>query len=162
MGLRRAVFGESLSRTLIRGLAAGLLLLVVSKTLVIPIRATGISMLPTFGDGQLLLFNAMAYRWTDPARGDIVVITTDERDVALVKRVIALPGERVGIVDGQVFVDDVALEEPYLRKRSAWNVDETVLGPTEYFVIGDNRAMPPRNHTFGAVARGRIRARLMF
>jgi signal peptidase I len=162
MSLKRIVFGASPGRTLVRGLTLALLLLVGSKTVAIPIRATGISMLPTFGDGQLLFFNAIAYRWAAPARGDVVVITMEARDVVLVKRIIALPGERVRIVDGQVLVDDVPLAEPYLRHRSAWNVDEVVLTPDEYFVIGDNRAMAPRNHTFGAVSRDRLYARLLF
>lgn len=162
MELRRAVFGESLGRTLVRGLALALLLVVVSKRLLIPVRATGISMQPTFGDGQLLLFNAMAYRWSDPARGDVVMITAEGQNVALVKRVIALPGERVEIVDGEVVVDGEVLDEPYLVKRSAWNVGEVVLEPDEYFVVGDNRSMAPRHHTFGTVPRDRIRARLMF
>ncbi len=162
MELRRVVFGASLGRTLVRGLALALLIVVVSKTLLIPVRATGISMLPTFGDGQLLLFNAIAYRWSDPARGDVVMIAAEGQDVALVKRVIGLPGERVEIVDGEVVIDGEVLDEPYLVKRSAWNVGDMILGPDEYFVVGDNRSMAPRHHTFGAVPRARIRARLMF
>ncbi len=54
------------------------------------------------------------------------------------------------------------LDEPYLRQPQPVERGRGVLGPDEYFVIGDNRAMAPRNHTFGAVARNRIRARLMF
>ena len=54
------------------------------------------------------------------------------------------------------------LDEPYLQYRSRWNVDEVVLGLDEYLVIGDNRAMPSSHHTFGAVPRARLRARLIF
>jgi signal peptidase I len=162
VALREIVFGQSLGRTLIRGLAIGLLLLVISKTFVIPIRASGISMQPTFEDGQLLFFNAMAYRLGEPSRGDVVVITMDARDAVLVKRVIGLPGERIRIDGGQVVVNDVPLAEPYVQKKSAWQVDELVLAPDEFFVIGDNRSMAQRHHTFGAVTRDRLYARLMF
>lgn len=162
MGLRELVFGKSVGRTLVRGLLVGLLILVLSKSLVIPIRATGISMEPTFADGQLLFFNAVAYRVGRPARGDVVVITLAADDAVLVKRVVALPGERVRIEDGQVFVDDRPLEEPYVLKASRWNVEELVLGPGEFFVIGDNRSMAQRLHTFGTVGRERLYARLLF
>lgn len=162
MAWREVVFGQSLGRTLVRGLLLGLLLLVASRTFVIPIRATGISMQPTFEDGQLLFFNAMAYRLGEPARADVVVITMDAKDVVLVKRVIALPGERVRITDGRVFVDDRPLDEPYLHKSSRWNVEELRLERDEFFVIGDNRSMTQGNHTFGTVTRDRLYARLMF
>jgi signal peptidase I len=156
------VVGESPGRTILRGLSVALLLLVFSRTVVVPIRATGISMLPTYADGQLLFFNAVAYRFANPARGDIVAITLEARESVLVKRVVALPGERVRIEEGTVLVDDVPLPEPYLRGGGRWNIDELTLAADEYFVVGDNRSMAPGLHTFGAVTRDRLFARLMF
>ena len=162
MSWQRAIVGASFSRSLIRGLALGALLLVVSRTLVVPIRATGISMLPTYADGQLLFFNTLAYTFDDPARGDIVAITLEGGDAVLVKRVVALPGERVRIAQGVVFVDDAPLLEPYAHRRAPWNMPEATIAAGECFVIGDNRGMNPRNHTFGSVSRERLYGRLMF
>jgi signal peptidase I len=159
---QHAVGGRSFSRSLIRGLALGAVLLIVSQTLIVPIRATGISMLPTYADGQLLFFNTLAFSFGSPARGDIVAITLEDGDAVLVKRVIALPGERVRIEDGTVIVNDERLQEPYAKRRLPWNVEEVALGADEYFVIGDNRGMSPRNHTFGVVTRDRLHGRLMF
>jgi signal peptidase I len=162
VSLKQILVGQSFKRTLIRGLALAAALLVVSRTLVVPVRAVGISMLPTYADGQLLLFSALAYRVTEPVRGDIVMVTLETEDAVLVKRVIALPGERIQIVEGTVIVNDEPLREPYLHKKSAWNVGEVELGAGEYFVIGDNRSMSARNHTFGVVDRPSLLGRLMF
>lgn len=77
------------------------------------------------------------------------------------KRVIGLPGERIRIAKGDVLVDGEPLSEPYLLNRSpAWNWPtngaDRILGPDEYFVVGDNRAMPLENHYFGVADRKRI------
>jgi signal peptidase I len=79
-----------------------------------------------------------------------------------VKRVIALPGERVRIDDGTVFVNGQPLPEPYVERRQPWNVEEITLAGDEYFVIGDNRGMRARDHMFGAVSRKRLYGRLIF
>jgi signal peptidase I len=103
----------------------------------------------------------MAYRVAEPRRGDIVALSMDA-DAVLVKRVIGLPGERVRIDNGVVMIDDGRLDEPYIHGRAAWNVNEVTLGDGEYYVIGDNRRMAVRNHTFGVVSRARLFGRLMF
>jgi signal peptidase I len=163
VGFTRALVGQSPGRTLIRGLALGALLLVGSKTIAVPVRASGISMLPTYVDGQLLFFNTLAYRFDDPARGDIVAITYDaEGPAVLIKRVIALPGERVRIENGILYVDDVRVGEPYVHERARWNVDEFPLADDEYLVIGDNRSMALENHTFGIVSREALAGRILF
>ncbi len=79
----------------------------------------------------------------------------------LVKRIIALPGERVRIDDGQVVVNGLPLDEPYCVYRLAWNVAEARLGPEEVFVIGDNRSMLEKHHDFGRADRSRILGRLI-
>jgi signal peptidase I len=161
MTLRDLLVGRSLGRSLIRGLGLGAALLLGSHFLLTPVRAHGISMVPTYDEGQLLFVNRLAYRFGTLHRGDIVAITLKTGEAVLVKRIIALPGERVSIVDGQVLVDGQPLDEPYCKFRLPWNIAETRLGPDEVFVIGDNRSMLEENHTFGRAPADRILGRMI-
>jgi len=161
MDLRQLLVGRSLGRSLIRGLAMALALLLGSWFILMPVRAHGPSMTPTYADEQLLLVNRLAYRFGEMQRGDVVAITLSGGQAVLVKRIVALPGERIRIEDGQVVVDDVPLDEPYCVYRLPWNVGEVQLGPDEVFVIGDNRAMQEKHHTFGRADRRRILGRMI-
>jgi signal peptidase I len=162
MTLRELLIGRSLGRSLIRGLLIGAVLMAGSRFVLVPVRAHGISMVPTYDEGQLLFANRLAYRFGRPVqRGDVVAITLKAGNAVLVKRVIGLPGERVRIDQGQVFVDDRPLDEPYCVYRLPWNIQETQLGPDEIFVIGDNRSMLEKHHDFGRAPQGRILGRMI-
>jgi signal peptidase I len=79
-----------------------------------------------------------------------------------VKRVIGLPGERVAIRNGTVYINGEPLDEPYVRlKRRPWNYPKNSsepreLGPNEYFIVGDNRSLGEDYHDFGVVNESRI------
>ncbi len=80
-----------------------------------------------------------------------------------VKRIIALPTERVSIVDGIVEVNGAPLIEPYVEKRAAVELSRrSRSAPREYFVIGDNRSMKMGDHDFGRVDARRILGMLLF
>lgn len=162
MTLRRALVGRSPGRTLVRALLLATVIVVASRVALSPVRASGISMLPTYAEGQLLWLNRLAYRMGMPARGDVVAITLAGGRAVLVKRIIGLPGERVRLEAGQVFVDDQPLPEPYRRLPSDWSVEELALGPDEYYVVGDNRSMPVALHDFGTARRERLLGRLLW
>lgn len=138
-----------------------LLLWGASRTLVTPLWASGISMAPSIVDGEFLLVNRVAYVFGSPRRGDIVAIRLAGGSAALVKRVIGLPGERVTMASGVVLVNGQPLEEPYVAQRDEWDVPEVILGINEYFVVGDNRGMPAKNHDFGSTHVSRIMGRLV-
>lgn len=113
-------------------------------------------MQPTLRDGQFVLVNRLAYWRSDPTRGDIVALSLAGRRVLYIKRVVGMPGDRVRISGGTVYVNDAALDEPYVRQRRRWDVPEAVLADDEYLMIGDNRGMPMRQHDFGKARRDRI------
>jgi signal peptidase I len=161
MTLRDLLVGRSAGRSLLRGLVIAVVLLLGSQLLLTPVRAHGISMFPTYDEGQLLLANRLAYRLGPVQRGDVVAITLKGGQAVLVKRIVGLPGERVRIVAGQVFVDDRPLDEPYCRYRLPWNIQEATLGPDEVYVIGDNRSMLEKHHDFGRAPISRILGRMI-
>lgn len=119
-------------------------------------------MLPTYGPDRLHFVNRLSYGTTGPKRGDVVAIQMAGPHVLYVKRIVGLPGERVAIAGGQVLVNGTALAEPYIQYRKPWDVEEVTLGPSEYFVIGDNRGMSAGEHDFGRVQLDRILGRVVF
>jgi signal peptidase I len=130
--------------------------------ILIPIRAEGISMQPTYQTGTLHLVNRFAFASRSPARGDVVAIRLAGPHVLYVKRIIGLPGERLAIVRGQVYINGGALIEPYVHSRRPWDVAEVTLTSQEYFVIGDNRGMSAGDHDFGRVETSRIVGKVIF
>ena len=159
---RRIVFGRNPRRTAVRVLVLASISFITFRWVLIPMRAEGISMLPTYQSGSLNLVNRLAYLNQKPSRGDIVAIRLAGPHVLYVKRIIALPGERISMSEGQVYVNGAPLIEPYVRNRKPWDVPEVTLTSREYFVIGDNRGMRASDHDFGRVDFSRIVGRIVF
>ncbi len=154
--VRIVVIGRNPKVTLVR---VGVLIVtcfVVFKFVLLHIQIVGISMLPTYPDHSRHFLNQLAYRWHEPQRGDVVGIRLAGFHEMYMKRIIGLPGETVAFVDGRVLINGEVLAEPYEKTACDWNRDPVKLGPTEYFVVGDNRTMPMGLHTFGKVERERI------
>ncbi len=77
----------------------------------------------------------------------------------LLKRVVALEGETVEFRDGKLFVNGGEIDEPYVRGPYHWNLAPRQVGQDRVYVVGDNRSMPVKSHTFGQVSRQRILGR---
>jgi signal peptidase I len=154
--LRTLLIGARPRRTMLRAAALISTAYILFGHVLIPVRGQGPSMQPTVRDGQLVFVNRLAYWRSDPTRGDIVAISLAGRRVLYVKRIVGLPGDRVRIAAGTVYVNDAALDEPYVERRRRWDVPETELAENEYLMIGDNRSMPMWQHDFGKARRERI------
>ena len=100
--------GRHPRRTLARAAARVGLSVVIFGWVLLPLRAQGISMQPTFEPGGYHLVNRLALLFRQPARGDIVAIRLAGPGVMNVKRIVGLPGERVRIAGGVVYVNDRA------------------------------------------------------
>ena len=97
-------------------------------------------------------------------RGDVVVFDYPPQPIRqFLKRIIGLPGETVTILDGQVYIDEKLLEEPYVENACRGNTcDGTwLIGPEEYFVLGDNRGASQDSQNFGPVDRQYIHGKAM-
>lgn len=123
-------------------------------------RVDGQSMVPTLVDGELILASKAAYWFQEPARGDIVVLRPpqDEGGTPYIKRIIGLPGERVTIREGRVYINGVVLNEPYVSGPTAYS-GEWVVTPGTYFVLGDNRNHSSDSHAWGLLPRRNIIAK---
>jgi signal peptidase I len=156
-GLVRVIaIGRNPKNTLIRIVVLVVVCFVVFNFILLPIRVTGISMLPAYKDRSVNCVNRLAYLWHEPRRGDVVSIRYAGPHVMLMKRIVGLPGETVAFKDGRVLINGTPLDEPYEKSPCDWNLPPVKLGADEYFVVGDNRTMPAELHTFGRVERERI------
>ena len=157
----RILLGANPRATLIRAAVLIAAAIVVFGYILLPIRMEGISMLPTYSGG-INFANRYAYRWSPPQRGDAVAVRMAGEGVVFVKRIVGMPGERVGIEVGVVMINGEPLIESHVLYKTLWNMPDVTLGPDEYFLIGDNRGMPMKNHDFGKASRGRIIGKMVF
>ena len=113
------------------------------------VRVDGLSMNPTLQHGEYVLVSRLTYRTGEPERGDIIVFSfpVDQKQ-DLIKRVIGLPGETVNIRNGEVLINGMKLEEPYIAQSPVYNGTWTV-GAGELFVLGDNRNDSKDSHQWG-------------
>ena len=126
-------------------------------------RVYGQSMEPNLHTNQRLVVEKLSYHFHGPRRGDVVVLRdpTGGPDL-LIKRVIGLPGERITIADGHVYVDGVAIEEPYLDQETQGSGRSWLVPPLHVFVMGDNRSASRDSRTFGAVPLSQVVGRAVF
>jgi signal peptidase I len=132
------------------------------------VHVEGLSMFATLDDNDYLIANKIDYRLHPPQRGDIVILrppTNNSQD--FIKRIIALPGERLLIRDGVVYINGHKLDEPYLPEAwtqfNNWGGDNgTVMPPNDYFVMGDNRNRSQDSRSFGPIGRDRIDGKAWF
>ncbi len=145
-------------------ISAGVSILIITF-LYQPVRVEGTSMLPGLEDHDRLFINKFVYHIESIQRGDIVVFHYP-RDPAksYIKRVIGLPGDRIWIGDGHVWVNGVELKESYVPDlyRDSRSMAETVIPDDSYFVMGDHRSISSDSREFGAVERDLIYGKAVF
>lgn len=131
----------------------GILMYFVCKAYVVSIEyVMDDSMQPTVGKGGYYLVNRYVYHFSEPERGDVVVLqrgdySSDEE----VKRVIGLPGETVLIKSGAVFIDGRRLDEPYASGATFPDYGPNTMGEDVYFVLADNRTLREDSREYGPV-----------
>jgi len=136
------------------------------------VHVLGFSMVPTLNDNDYLVATKIDLRFTDPQRGDIVILKDPlDNSQDFVKRVIGLPGEQLRIQSGKIYINGQSLDEPYLSGGEPWVTDNDwprgaasastgeVIPVGTYFVMGDNRNHSSDSRTFGPIRRDQIEAR---
>jgi signal peptidase I len=125
----------------------------------------GSSMTPGIQDGDRILLEPWSYRLGPIARGDVVVLRYPlDPEIDYLKRIIGLPGDRVTLARGAVWVNGERLDEPYVEAIDTSSSLSLEVAEGQYFVLGDNRPRSSDSREFGTVAgeyvRGRVDLRL--
>jgi len=131
-----------------------------------PHEVVGRSMYPTYEDGEFLMANKVQYQISEPKRGDVIIFKYSETQ-DFIKRIIGLPGETVGLQDGEIYIDGKILNESayldeaiYTNGSDYLHEGETItVGQDEYFVCGDNRNHSSDSRTFGPISVENIKAK---
>ena len=171
---------KSVFREILDAVVLSLVVFLLIQTSIQNFKVEGASMSPTLESGQYLIVNKLAYANLDlarlsklipvwrvksvgkdqrigsPARGEIIVFrfpdpNPSNRERDFVKRVIGIPGDKVAIVNGVVWVNQEPLREEYLTHRDTFNMNERILNETNYFVLGDNRTGSNDSRAWGPV-----------
>lgn len=143
--------------------AAIVALLLIRSFVAEPVRVRSDSMMPTLPSGAVVLIDKVSYLGREPQRGDIVVAAEPGTGEAIVKRVVAIGGDSVGIEDGVLVVNGTPVVEDYIDNH---NMDGFYFGPDlvpdgEVFLLGDNRSDSVDSRRFGPLTIDDVDGRVM-
>jgi len=144
--------------------------LLIQAFLVKPYRIPSASMEDTLLIGDRVLVDRITWRFSQPARGDIVVFHPPFDGPVLIKRIIGLPGDEISLSGGFVSINGRRLAEPYVRRIDGhqepsepfsnglpWALQEPFKVPAgSYFVMGDNRTDSGDSREFGPIKRAQF------
>ena len=146
-------------------------IVIISLVIIIPIRifliqpfyVKGASMEPTFYDNEYLIIDEITYRFSEPQRGDIVVVKyPQDTSQFFIKRIVGLPGETMEIKNGAIYIngnfsEPIKIEEEYLDEGVITSGEKQVtLDNNEYYILGDNRQSSLDSRSFGPIKRDYI------
>jgi signal peptidase I len=137
--------------------AAALTALIVRTSVLQMFYIPSESMSHTLETNDKVMVDKLSHRMTGVHHGDVVVFhrpsnLQNSKVKDLVKRVIGVEGDTVEAISGQVYVNDVAISEPYLAKQnSTINLPKTTIGAHQLFMMGDNREHSSDSRVFGPI-----------
>ncbi|MBP9815997.1 signal peptidase I [Candidatus Woesebacteria bacterium] len=148
----------------------GSLFIVIYLFFMQPHQVRGSSMDTTFRNNEYILTNKLSYRFGAPQRGDVVVFKSPEnKDIDFIKRIIGLPGDKIMVEEGQVYLNGSPLTEKYIlgntqvHEGGFLRSGQAVTVPTGHlFVMGDNRARSSDSRTFGPIPQQDIIGKVFF
>ena len=160
-----------LVREVIETIVLTVLMFLVIRFAVQNFNIEGHSMEPGLHDQELILVDKWTYLFHPPSRGDVIVfIAPPQPSQDYIKRVIGIPGDVITINNTTVIVDGVTLKETYVDPRNNGPtfedkpIQNLVVPPDDYFVLGDNRANSSDSRVWGFVPKQNIigRAALVY
>lgn len=140
MGNLKETFNKYKPRIIDAAIALGLVAVIL--VFIKPVIVSGDSMLPNLEDRNYLILSRQSYNFGKPERGEIVVFPVEQDGGKLyIKRVIGLPGDKIRIADGQVYVNGKKEDQSFTNEHfTPGDVKDETVPAGKLFVMGDNRA----------------------
>ncbi len=145
----------------LRMAAVAILAVIVFGFVLIPCVINGESMVPTFPSHGFTFCWRGKYLFSEPKRGDVVIIRYADK-VYFLKRIVGLPGETVEFRKGDLYINGEKQHEPYVRYLCDWELPPRKVEPGHFYVVGDNRSQPIEQHRFGQVLGNKIEGAPLF
>lgn len=153
----------------VKTIVASVLIALFITMFIRPTLVKGYSMYPTLEPNNYLIINKVPYKIHEPERGDIVVFkstleTADGKRKDLIKRVVAIPGDKIKISNNEVYVNNKKVEEPYINGGyTNGELPEQTIDTGMVFVMGDNRSKSKdsRDSDIGQVDINTIRGKVL-
>lgn len=137
-------------KELVETVVLALVLFLVINLLTARVRVDGPSMEPSYQHNNRVVVSKVSYWFNDIERGDVIVFPAPPNpNEDYIKRVIGLPGDRVKVENGSVFVNDKPIDEPYISAPPISNLRETSVPEGMVFVMGDNRNVSSDSRSWG-------------
>jgi len=125
-----------------------------------------ISMLPTLIVGDYFVVDMKYYKSHIPSRGDLALLNppecSDAGGTLFIKRIVAVEGDSIQIKNGEVFINDCPLKEPYIAGPVRYEMEKITVGKGKVFVLGDNRNNSEDSHIWGPVDAGRLMGKPLY
>lgn len=120
-------------------------------------------MLPNIEDGEWIMANKASYFFSNPERGEVIIFDPPHNSqFPYIKRIIGLPGETVEIKDGKVLINNIPINEEYIKEPPHYTMPPKEIPADEYFVLGDNRNNANDSHTGWTASRESIIGKAWF
>ena len=137
----------------------GSIFIVIYLFILQPNQVKGASMLPNLTEGDYIFTSKITYKFREMKKGDIVVFRSPSNpDIEFIKRVLGLPGDKVMVLDGKVYLNEIQLSEAYIPASTPLahngylkNGVPIIVPENHIFVMGDNREVSSDSRIFGPI-----------
>lgn len=155
---KKKTVGQEILSWILTFAVAIALALVIRTFIFEPVRVDGHSMDYTLADNEYMIVTKYDYLLGEPERFDVIICHYPERGrTNFVKRLVGLPGDTVSMLNGTLYVNGEAIDEPYITNKANYNMQAYTLKDDEYFVLGDNRSSSNDSHIIGPISREQIK-----
>lgn len=155
---KKKTVGQEILSWILTFAVAIALALVIRTFIFEPVRVDGHSMDYTLADNEYMIVTKYDYLLGEPERFDVVICHYPERGrTNFVKRLVGMPGDTVSMLNGTLYVNGEAIDEPYITNKANYNMQAYTLKDDEYFVLGDNRSSSNDSHIIGPISREQIK-----
>jgi signal peptidase I len=122
----------------------------------------GTSMVPNILPSDYIMADKVTYHFRNPQRGEVIILNSPQQSQKdLIKRVIGLPGDTIEIKNNTLYINGIAINEPYIKEPIKYTYGKQVVPADSYFVLGDNRNVSADSHSGWFLNKDNIIGRAM-